>query len=176
MRVEFFRGAGSRYRSLLHRRDGVLIELDGGSYNQVGGAGKSVPHDLAHFVVEHHLALRSGLFGVIALGGLFGHTKVISGRQPPHAARRARAIVERAQEPLSQAEMLTRAASDLALAGTPNDLRALRAALGERWWLPTVTAATLRAACEELQAMALRWHALPANAKIELAWRLAPPR
>lgn len=175
MRVEFCRGARSRYRSVIHRRDGVVLELDGGSYNQVGGAAKSVPHDLAHFVVEEALGHRSGLFGVISAGGLFGHTKVIAGRQAPHAARRAQSIVDRAHESLSQAEMLTRAVSDLALAGTPTDLRALRAALADRWWLPSVTAEKLRDACTRLHTMASRWHALAVDDVIELTWRLAPP-
>lgn len=175
MRVAYVRGAGPRYRSVLHRGDGVIVELDGGSYNRVGSAGESLPHDLAHFVVEERLGLRSGLYGVLSAGGLFGHTKVVAGRQAPHAARRAQAIVERAREPLLQAEMLTRAVSDLALAGKPTDVRALRAALGERWWLPTVTADALEGACAGLQAMALRWHALTVDAKIELTWRLAPP-
>ena len=123
---------------MLHRRDGVVIELDGGGYNQLDTG--SLPHDLAHFVVEDALGLKAGLWGVIAAGGMFGHTKVIAGRRPPHAAKRAQAVVDGAGERLSQAEMLTRAVCDLALARADGDFDRLRKATGERYWSPAISA------------------------------------
>ena len=174
--IEFYKGAGQRYRSVLHRSDGVKVELDGGGYNKVGGPAGRVPHDLAHFVVEDHLGLDFGLWGVIAAGGLFGHTKVVGGRQPPHAARRAQAVVDRAGQRLSQAEMLTRGVSDLALADTPRDVRRLKAAVGERWWLPTVTADALERACDHLRDAGVRWRALAPDEKLDVVWRRSAPR
>jgi hypothetical protein len=62
MKVDFIKGETSRYRSLLHRPDGVQVEFEGGSYNKLGG-GKSVPHDIAHLIVEDELALTGGVWG-----------------------------------------------------------------------------------------------------------------
>ena len=88
--IEFFKPERRRYRSVLHRRDGLVIELDGGGYNKVGGPARELPHDLAHFVVEDALELEAGLWGVLAAGGMFGHAKVITGRRPrmPPSAHR----------------------------------------------------------------------------------------
>jgi hypothetical protein len=134
MKIEFFKPERRRYRSVLHRRDGLVIELDGGGYNKVGGEARELPHDLAHFVVEDGLGLEAGLWGVLAAGGLFGHAKVIAGRRPPHATKRAQAVVDAAGDRLSQAEMLTRFVCDLALHGADRDVRRLKTAAGERWW------------------------------------------
>jgi hypothetical protein len=37
LEIDFIKGSTRRYRSVLHRADGVEIELDGGSYNKIGG-------------------------------------------------------------------------------------------------------------------------------------------
>ena len=135
--IEFFKPEGRRYRSVLHRHDGLQIELDGGGYNKVGGPARELPHDLAHFVVEDGLKLEAGLWGVLAAGGMFGHSKVIAGRRPPHAAKRAQAVVDAAGDRISQAEMLTRFVCDLALEGDDQDVKRLQRSTGERWWRPT---------------------------------------
>ena len=168
--IEFFKPDGRRYRSVLHRRDGVVIELDGGGYNKLDTG--VLPHDLAHFVVEDALGLEAGLWGVIAAGGMFGHTKVIAGRRPPHAAKRAQAVVDGAGDRLSQAEMLTRAVCDLALAGADGDFDRLRAATGERWWTPTVTADDVITACRRLRETSAAWRDLPPGDALRVQWRL----
>ena len=130
MRIEFLKPERRFYRSLLHRADGLAVQFDGGGYNKVGGPARELPHDLAHFVVEDALELEAGLWGVLAAGGMFDHTKVVEGRRAPHADKRARAVVEAAGDRLSQAEMLTRFVCDLALDGTFRDVRRLQAAAG----------------------------------------------
>src|SRR5690606_21385448 len=92
--IEFFNGETTRYRSVLHRPDGLTVELEGGSYNKIGGRPGSVPHDAAHLIVEDELGLTRGVWGVLVAGGLFGHATVIAGRQAPHAGRRGRAIID----------------------------------------------------------------------------------
>ena len=171
--IEFYKpDTGWRYRSVLHRRDGVVIEFDGGGYNQVDTG--SLPHDLAHFVVEDALALKAGLWGVIAAGGMFGHTKVIAGRRPPHSAKRAQAVVDGAGERLSQAEILTRAVCDLALAGADGDFNRLRKATGERYWSPAISAGDMKTACRRLRETAAAWSDLPPGEALRLHWRLPP--
>ena len=110
--VEVHKGPTRRYRSILHRADGVEVELDGGAYNRLGE--RELPHDIAHLIVEDELGLDRGVWGVLAAGGLFRGASVRAGRQKPHAARRGREVVAAAVEQLNQAEMLTRAVCDLA--------------------------------------------------------------
>ena len=83
--IEFLKDDGRRYRALLHRPDGVDVAFDGGAYNRVGGPVGEVPHDIAHLIVEDELRLRSGVWGVLVAGGMFGHATVVAG-----AARRTR--------------------------------------------------------------------------------------
>jgi hypothetical protein len=169
--IEFFKPEGRRYRSLLHRRDGLLIELDGGGYNKVGGPARELPHDLAHFVVEDGLRLEAGLWGVLAAGGMFDHAKVIAGRRPPHAAKRAQAVVDAAGDRLSQAEMLTRFVCDLALEGAEHDVRKLQSRSGERWWRDT-SSEQLANTCRALRDTSVRWRDLRAGEALKVAWRM----
>jgi hypothetical protein len=168
--IEFFKpDHGWRYRSVLHRHDGCVIELDGGGYNTLDTG--TLPHDLAHFVVEDALDLEAGLWGVIAAGGMFGHTKVIAGRRPPHAAKRAQAVVEGAGDRLSQAEVLTRAVCDLALAGADGDINRLRAATGKRYWSPEITAGAVKVACRRLRETSAAWQDLAPGDALRVHWR-----
>jgi hypothetical protein len=69
MRICFHKTEGTRYRSTIHRPDGAVIALEGGSWNRIGGPVARVPHDLTHLVVEQELGLERGLWGVLAAGG-----------------------------------------------------------------------------------------------------------
>lgn len=175
--IEFFKPAsGRRYRSVLRgRRDGLVVELDGGGYNKVGGPGRELPHDLAHFVVEDGLGLEAGLWGVLSSGGMFDHARVIEGRRPPHFARRAQDVVDAAGDRLSQAEMLTRFVCDQALDGADRDVGRLERSAGARWWRAT-TADRLAATCEALRATAVRWRDLRPGEALGVSWRLPPLR
>jgi hypothetical protein len=172
--IEFFKPERRRYRSVLHRRDGLVIELDGGGYNKVGGPARELPHDLAHFVVEDGPGLEAGLWGVLAAGGMFGHAKVIAGRRKPHFAERSQAVVDAAGGRLAQAEMLTRSVCDLALEGADSDVRRLKAATGDGWWRDT-TAEQIAATCRSLRETSVRWRDLRAGEALKVLWRLPPP-
>jgi len=173
LEIVFFKGPTRRYRSVLHRADGVEIELDGGSYNKVGGPAGEVPHDIAHLVVEDELGLERGVWGVLAAGGLFRGASVRAGRQRPHAARRGRGILEASVEALNQAEVLTRAVCDQAVTGSA-DLRALRAATGSRWWSDTAGADALATAIGRLQEAGARWAQLGPGESLRGSWTPAP--
>jgi hypothetical protein len=175
VKIEFFKPERRRYRSVMHRRDGLVIELDGGGYNKVGGPARELPHDLAHFVVEDALGLEAGLWGVLAAGGMFGHAKVIAGRRKPHAAKRAQAVVDAAGDRLSQAEMLTRFVCDLALEGADRDVRRLKASAGERWWRDA-SAEQLQQACRSLRETSVLWRDLRPDEALTVVWRLPPMR
>lgn len=162
--------SGTRYHSILHRRDGVEVRLEGGSWNKVGGPAQRVPHDIAHLLVEEAFGLDRGLWGVLAAGGTVQNASVVGGRQPPQAARRAKAIVAPARPMLQQAEVLVRAVADLALADTPRDVGALDRAVGARWAVPGVTADQLEATCRALQTAGVEWAAVPPGGDLRLRW------
>jgi hypothetical protein len=169
MKVDFIKAETNRYRSRLHRPDGVQVEFEGGSYNRLGG-GKSVPHDIAHLIVEDEIALTCGVWGVLLAGGLFGHARVVGGRQAPHAAERGRAIIAAAGDRIMQAEMLTRAVCDAERGKLGRDPAALRGALGERWWTDDLTEEVLERCGTRLRAAAADWDALPPGGALTLGW------
>lgn len=173
--VEFEKRAGRRYGSLLHRADGVVVAFEGGAFNKVGGKAGEVPHDLAHLVVEDELGLGSGVWGVLAAGGLFRHATVVSGRQAPHAARRGRQVIDAAGDQIMQAEILTRAVCDALVGAGPADPAAIRRAIGERWWSDALTADAIARARDRLRDGGTRWAALAPGEALAETWRLASP-
>ncbi|HST43263.1 MAG TPA: hypothetical protein VLK58_27295 [Conexibacter sp.] len=189
VRVEFVKGEGRRYRSRLHRADGVVVEFEGGAWNKVGGRPGELPHDLAHLIVEDELGLREGVWGVLAAGGMFRHATVVAGRRAPQATRRGRDVIDEAGDDIMQAEILTRVVCDAcagALAPAPGGSRraaaehapdpaALRRAAGERWWDDALTTAALDRCRERLRAAAAEWAALAPGAALEAAWSHAAP-
>lgn len=174
--IQVWKGRGTRYHSTLRRRDGVTVRLEGGSYNQIGGPVRRVPHDIVHRIVEHHFGLDAGLWGVLAAGGTVQNASFVDGRLPPNAIRRATALTDRVGEELRQAEVLVRAVADLSLAARPHDLDALRVACGDRWWLRTITPDALRAVQAELQDAARTWDALAPDESFAMTWSRPPSR
>jgi len=150
----------------------VLIQLEGGSYNVIGGAVPRLPHDIAHLIVEDAFGLHAGLWGTLAAGGLVQNATFAGGRKPPHATRRAWEITDRAGESLRQAEVLVRAVADAALEDRTRDLEWLRRRVNARWWAPNVSADALERACRELRAAAPRWDALGEGSSLQLTWPL----
>jgi hypothetical protein len=173
VRIDFHKGPSTRYRSTLHRRDGVLVALEGGSWNKIGGRVGRVPHDLAHLIVEQELGLRSRLWGVLARGGLVQNAELV-GRRPPHARERAVRIADAAQEELRQAEIIVRA---VAVAGASlehriGDADGLRRAMGERWWHPAITREAFTRIDAGLRSAAEAWHVSPPGETLNRSWRL----
>lgn len=174
--IRVIRDGPRRYHSLLERRDGVTVRLEGGSYNKVGGDPRGVPHDIAHFLVEESFGVRSGLWGVLAAGGTVQNAMVIAGRQPPRAAARARAITAAASRQLWETEVLVRAAADLTRSEAPSDVRALEAACGGAFWPQgAATPEQLDRLRTALREAASAWWALATGAPYVLSWRLTPP-
>jgi len=57
MEITFTKTAGRKYEVLVHRDDGVVLEVQ--SFDRP----VRLPHDIAHFVVESELSLKHGLWG-----------------------------------------------------------------------------------------------------------------
>ena len=168
--IDFHKGPRGRYHSFLHRSDGVVVRLEGGSYNRIGGDVGRVPHDIAHLVVEEAFGLGEGLWGTLAAGGLVQNATFAGGRKPPQAEKRAWAITDRNGEALRQAEILVRAVADASLESGVPDLAAFRARVGERWWSPASTPAALERAIAGLCDGAQRWSALLQGLPLRLIW------
>ena len=67
MEVEFRRTGSRRYAVIVRRPGSPVLEM-----NPAPGYDDRLPHDLLHFVVEHELGLRGGVFGQLAAGGTAG--------------------------------------------------------------------------------------------------------
>ncbi|MDA0182085.1 hypothetical protein OJ997_17400 [Solirubrobacter phytolaccae] len=165
MIIAFHREPRGRYHSIFTRPDGAVLKLQGGSYNKLGG-GVRVPHDIAHLIVEQTLALRGGLWGVIAAGGLVMNLEYVGGKKPAHAEQRSWAITDAAGETLRQAEVVVRAVAD-ALAGTAGS--SLAGHMGERWAVP-VTREQLELMGGQLRNSAARWNQVPEGGTLEMTW------
>jgi hypothetical protein len=171
MRIEVHKSPGTRYRSTLYRADGVVVALEGGSWNRIGGPVGRVPHDLAHLVVEQELGLARGLWGVLADGGLVQNAEFV-GRRPQHGLARAKQVTDAAGEDLRQAEVLVRAMADASLSRS-RDFGALRRAVSARWWHAGLTPAVADQIDAELRAAAVEWDRLAPTASLVRTWR--PP-
>lgn len=158
MEIVFHRGKGAEYFALARREDGVRVRLQGFAYDR--RFDQPLPHDLAHFVVEHELSLKAGLWGVIAAGGLFGPNMVVGGRQRPHAADRGREVKKRAGDRLGQAEVLVRILCEIARAGEEDDPAVLDR-IPVRRRPADLSAGEVRRACQRLREAARRWAAVP---------------
>jgi hypothetical protein len=169
-RIYFHKGDGTRYRSTLHRPDGAVIALEGGSWNRIGGPVTRVPHDLAHLVVEQGLGLERGLWGVLAAGGLVQNAAYAGGRRPPHAIERAKRITDAAGEELRRAEGLVRAIADATRTSGRVDIDVLRGAIGPRWWRSALTADAFDAIASGLRDAAVAWDGLPPGSALERTW------
>lgn len=170
MLIELHKGPTRRYRSVLHRADRVQVLMEGGAWNDVGGPAGEVPHDIAHLVVETELHLARGVWGFLADGGLFRGASILTGRQRPHAAQRAKDLLKASGEQLNQAEVLVAAVCQLAARDAGPDVRALRAATGPRWWSDTATVEGLTRAITRMRELGATWAALPAGGQLDLAW------
>jgi hypothetical protein len=158
----------------MRRADGLEVELEGGSYNRVGGSAGEVPHDVAHLIVEDEFGLTDGVWGVLAAGGMFGHARVVAGRRAPHATRRGREAVAEARDEVMRAELLTRAVCDLCAGASDAEPRTIRRALGKRWFSDAVTEAAVERCRERLQEAGARWAALAPGEALEMTWPHAP--
>jgi hypothetical protein len=90
MKITFTRSGERTYTTTALRDDGVLLDVPNSDRTF------RLPHDLAHYVVERELGLKRGFWGCVAAGAMFDGLKVLSGRQPPHAAERSKAIIREA--------------------------------------------------------------------------------
>ena len=113
MRVTFPRLPDhERAWALVERDDGVVYRLYGGT------AGPRLPHDITHLVAERELRIKDGIWAGIAAGVVFDSMQHVSGRRPPHAAERSKALLRCFREQGLRAELLADLVSSAAALDT----------------------------------------------------------
>ena len=157
-----------------HERAYALVERDDGAvYRLYGGrAGRPLPHDIRHLVVERELHIPDGFWGGIAAGLVFGSMQHVSGRRPPHARGRS------AEPPASsgprglRAEALASFIECVAGLDHPSAAQILTMAGTRRGVLPDpdVDPAVVAAAARALQVEAARWARLRVGEELSYEW------
>ncbi len=169
MEITFTRGGEHSYSTVARRDDGVTLLVP--SFDRT----HSMPHDLAHFVVERELGLKRGFWGCVAAGATFPGIEVVSGRRPPHAAERSKAIIREAGQHGTEAEVLVGLVIDLVQKGLASDGPAARA-LVSRVWRPSkpsrgpLAPEEVQRVCHALREAQQRWQALPIGQSFKVSW------
>lgn len=169
MEITFQRISERAYATTALRDDSVLLEVP--SYDRMF----SLPHDLAHYVVERELGLRRGFWGCVAVGALFPGMKVLSGRPRPDAAERSQTVIREAGQQGTEAEVLVGVLLKIMHSGFEND-RAAAQALLDHEWKPNkpcrgpLGAEEVQRVCMALREVEQRWQALAEGQSLTVVW------
>ena len=157
-----------------HQRAYALVERDDGAvYRLYGGkAGPQLPHDIMHFVVERDLQIRDGIWGGIAAGIVFDSMQHVSGRRPPHAADRSKALLRGFREQGLRAELLADLVCSAATLDTMtvDKIKGLTAAKLSVLPGTDVDPVVIAAAARALQVEAARWARLRVGEELSYDW------
>ena len=167
MRVTFPRLPDhERAWALVERDDGVVYRLYGGM------AGPRLPHDIMHLVVERELRIKDGIWADIAAGLVFDSMQHVSGRRPPHATERSKALLRGFREQGLRAELLTDLVSSAAALDTLTQDKIRRLTAAKLSVLPgtEVDPVVVAAAARALQVEAARWARLRVGEELTYDW------
>ena len=167
MRVTFPRLPDhERAWALVERDDGVVYRLYGGT------AGPRLPHDIMHLVVERELRISDGIWAGVAAGVVFDSMQHVSGRRPPHAAERSRALLRCFREQGLRAELLADLVSSAAALDTLTLEKIRKLAADKLSALPSaeVDPVVIAAAVRALQVEAARWARLRVGEELTYEW------
>lgn len=173
MEITFTKTGARGYEVFARRDDGVVVRV--GTPDRPEG----LPHDLAHYLVERGLGIGRGFWGVVAAGAVFEGMEVVSGRRPPHARERSKAIIKAEHRQLATAELYVSVFQSVAREGKERDWAGVNARLDEawrpfRWPRKAVTREGVLRVCEALREAEKEWRALPVGESITVSWRAAP--
>lgn len=167
MRVTFPRLPDhERAWALVERDDGVVYRLYGGT------AGPRLPHDIMHLVVERELRIKDGIWAGIAAGVVFDSMQHVSGRRPPHAAERSKALLHEFREQGLRAELLADLVSCAATLDAMTQDRIRKLAAQKLSVLPSaaVDPVVIAVAARALQVEAARWARLRVGEELSYDW------
>jgi len=167
MRVTFPRLPDhERAWALVERDDGVVYRLYGGT------AGPRLPHDITHLVAERELRIKDGIWAGIAAGVVFDSMQHVSGRRPPHAAERSKALLRCYREQGLRAELLADLVASVAALDTMTQDKIRQLARAKLAVLPSaeVDPVVIAAAARALQVEAARWARLRVGEELSYEW------
>jgi hypothetical protein len=171
MRVTFPRLPDhERAYAMVERDDGVVYRLYGGP------AGRPLPHDIRHLIVERELHIQDGIWGAIAAGLVFQSMQHVSGRRPPHAGERSARLLAGFAESGRRAEALASLAEGVAGLDHPSirQIKDLAAARLSMLPDPDVDPTAIAAAARALQVEAARWARLRVGEELSYDWPRTP--
>jgi hypothetical protein len=151
---------------MVERDDGVVYRLWGGPCRS------ALPHDVVHFVAEDALGITDGIWGSIAGGMVFRSMEHVSGRRPPHAAERSKALKREFQAPGLRAEMLAGLVEEIAAlhSPTPQQIRRMAGVYLSNLPEPHVDPDALAAAAGAVRQAADAWAKLRVGEELSFEW------
>lgn len=170
MRLRLKRLDERRYETVITRLDGVTYHVKG------VGHMATMPHDLAHFVIEKALGIRQGFWGSVADGAVFGSLTHVSGRRRSRAAERSNGLLKANKDILTATENLVGLFNQAFEEGLGPESPELRERLGRYLWIPPghqprqFTNAEIVAVCSGWKEMLNLWQELPIGGTLELVW------
>jgi hypothetical protein len=170
MKLTFIRTGERTYTTIATRDDGVTLRIPG------VGNPTWIPHDLAHFIVEQALVLTRGFWGCVAGGAVFRGMIIVSGRLPPHAAARSRAIIKEMGQDGTEAEVLVGILVGIAQEGIDPRGPVARTRIADAWRNPRQTeqkplgVEQVLAICTTLRDMQQQWQQLTIGQSITVSW------
>ena len=127
MHITFTRGEESTYSMSVLREGGVCVQFAGGDRKF------PLPHDFAHYIVEHELGLKQGFWGRVAAGAVYSGMTIVSGRQAPHSAEKSKAVIREAEQQGVEAEVMVSFLLKVMQENLDNNLPVLNSLLKEQW-------------------------------------------
>lgn len=177
MQITFTRTGVRTYTTVALRDDRVAVSIP--AFDRPA----SLPHDIAHFVVECELGLRRGFWGCVADGAVFPGMTVVSGRQSPRAEERSRSVIRDAgqRQRGTEAEVLVGTLLRIAEGQLDASWPVAREVLRDMWTPASpsrgaLTADKVRRICDGLREAERQWHALPVGGSMRVSWPPTPPR
>ena len=169
MEITFTKAARRKYQVLVRRDDGVVLEVP--SFDRPA----RLPHDIAHYVVESELCLGCGFWGLLAAGALYPGVSVVLGRSRPHAAERSRAVLKKAGQHPTEAEVLVAIMLGIAEEGIDEDRSAVSSRLNGAWQprrpqRGPINHGDVERVCQRLREVESQWEALPVGESLTVRW------
>lgn len=136
----------------------------------------SLPHDIAHYIVEQELGLKRGFWGRVASGAMFGGMRVVSGRLPPHAAARSKSVIKEEEQQLIEAEVLVGLLLDISHQKLEDNWATVELQLSAAWKPRKPSRGSLShqevlQVCTELRKAEQQWDALAVGESLTVSWK-----
>ena len=163
MKVIFTRTGERRYRVSVEGEGVIPAVMD-----PAPGYDPTMPHDMAHFIVENELGIKGGVFGQLAAGGHAGTFRPVEGGKK--AGRKTRtgdrlAAASRGDADLS--ERLVNLACRTWTGDHPEDASAVKG----------YTEEDISRVCRQFDAVSAIWRTLKVGGSLTLEWQeKSPPR